>query len=108
MKSPLGSRRLSLIAAVATSSRTSVIFPSLRVGSGGRRLGRRFGGIENRLESAPEHPLAVERHLALWPQALVGHDALPGFVAARLVGPLDKREDDTFAVLGLHRSVEIG
>src|SRR5947209_11427210 len=105
MKSPFGSRRLSLVAAVATSSRTSVIFASLRVGLGGRGLGRRFGGIENRLESAPEHPLAVERHLALRAEALVGHDALPGFVAGRLVGPLDKGEDDPFAVLGLHRSV---
>ena len=42
------------------------------------------------LEAAPEHALAVERHLALRLQALVRHDLRPGLVARRLVRPFDE------------------
>src|SRR5262249_22109963 len=63
--------------------------------------------IDDLLEAAPEHARAREWHFALWPQALVGHDLLPGLVACRLVGPFDERESDRFAVLGLHGPIEI-
>src|SRR5436305_1455825 len=94
MKSPRGSARGSVAVALATSSRTSVMFSSLlewlvRARSGG--LVHPFERVQQRLEAAPEHPLAVERHgLRAGLHVGVGHQLLPRFVAHVLVGPEDE------------------
>src|SRR6185503_17233318 len=119
MKSPggFGPERLCCVLAGASSVRTSDIstsffFPvvsSFSGGDWGRCLPNfLLGGVENFIEAAPEHALAVERHFTLRPQALVGHNRLPGFVAPGLIGPLDEGEDDAFSILRLHRAVEVG
>src|SRR5262245_29407823 len=65
--------------------------------------------LDNRLEAAPEHALAVEWHvlrvhvlLPLWIRHEVLHDALvdPVSLAARAVD--DEREHDDLAALQLH------
>src|SRR5687767_9054605 len=112
MKSPCGLRRAAL--AAAGWSRTSVIVRppvrlSGRLADRSLLLRRRLlGGVVNGLEAAPEHALAGERHLAFGLQALVGHNLFPRLVADFLVGPFDEREDDLFALFGLHGAVEVG
>src|SRR5260221_3668358 len=112
MKSPRGSPRDSVTVALATSSRTSVMFSSLlewlvRARSGG--FGDLLQRVEQWLEAAPEHALAVERHFHRAGLHLgIGHQLFPGRVAYFLARPQDEREDDIFVVRRLHRAIEIG
>src|SRR5688500_16327407 len=65
--------------------------------------------VEKRLEPAPEHALAVERHVHRARLHLgVGHDLFPRLVADVLVRPDDEGEDDILILLGLDRTEEIG
>src|SRR5207237_5155522 len=116
MKSPRGSAAFSCSAG-ASASRTSVMVrsPCLELGRYGSGRDRRPGlldlllpgRVEDLLEAAPEHPLAVEQAAAML-HAVVLHDLLPSLVACRLVGPFNEREGHGFAILGLHRAVEVG
>src|SRR3954469_17913838 len=118
MKSPVGLGPSALLVAGASVSRTSLMvrspFPELQSAASGcdgrtrLRDGLLGGGIEDLFEAAPEHALAIERHLALGPQAFVGHDLAPRLVAGLLVGPFNEAEDDRLAVLGFHRAIEVG
>ena len=64
-------------------------------------------GVEQQVETTPDKPLAVERHV-LRLHARVFHELLVARVAHLLRGPLDPGEDDYLTFLGFHRALEVG
>src|SRR5690606_23266798 len=65
--------------------------------------------VEDRLEAAVDHALAIERWIpVLILHALVGHRLRPAGVAGRLVGPFDPGVDHGLALLRLHRPAVVG
>ncbi len=73
-----------------------------------RRRSRALGGVDDRPEAAPEHALAVERHVAF--RLHVSSAIIFSQPSSRvcLVRPFDQGEDDLLALLGLHRPLEVG
>src|SRR5688572_23545135 len=92
---------LAVAARGGASVTSDMAVPFLLTGGSGVR-GLALGRVKDRLEAAPEHPLAGKGHLALGLQRLVGHDLFPSLVARVLVGPFDEGKDDILAILGLH------
>src|SRR5688572_11400637 len=65
--------------------------------------------VDDRIEAAKDHALAVERHVREHLlHARVFHHLLVGGLVSRLVGVLDPGEDDGLVILGLYRTLEIG
>ena len=67
-----------------------------------------LGVIDDRVESADDHPLAVERHLAAHLRhARVAHHLLVRGIARRLVGIFEPAENDRLVGLRLHGALEV-
>src|SRR5687767_7625437 len=92
-----------------TASRSASGSASQRLSSMQHRSMYCMSELDDRLEAAPEHALAVERHvlrvhvlLPLGVRHEVLHDLLVDAVALAARAVDDEREDDRFAALQLH------